>query len=210
MKPARLAFVFATFVLPLSSWAQTPGAEARDAVLDLLLFGGESGLDLNSYAPDIAKELAAYQHRYRAYRSSRTKPKEMASEQGMVYVARTGYERRLAAAARDLKRPALAKAYVDRLNPCFEWEGFHECPEAEARFAAEFQKANPENAFREYLPLLIAHRWVCAAEAYEYEQRPDGAERSRREYQAALSEALRSSNLLMRFAAERLRERNTC
>jgi len=31
-------------------------------------------------------------------------------------------------------RSNLARANVDALMPCFEWEGFHEYPEHEARF----------------------------------------------------------------------------
>ena len=53
----------------------------------------------------------------------------------MVHEAQVRYERRLAATSSDQNAPALAAAYVDSLRPCYEWEGFHDCPEREASFA---------------------------------------------------------------------------
>jgi len=128
----------------------------------------------------------------------------------MVYTAWVGYERKLAAVSGDPKAPALAAAYVDRLRPCYEWEGFHDCPEREAIFAADYQTANPGGPFSDYLPLLAAHLWLCAAEAYEYEKQPEGAARSRRAYETMVSTARQSKTLLIRLAAERLAERSSC
>jgi hypothetical protein len=55
-----------------------------------------------------------------------------------------------------------------------------------------------------YLPLLAAHRWLCAAEGYDYEKRPEAAARSRREFEARVRIAAQSSNALIRAAAARL------
>jgi hypothetical protein len=38
----------------------------------------------------------------------------------------------------------LAVAYVKRLRPCYEWEGYSGCPEREALFADEYQTAHPK------------------------------------------------------------------
>ena len=110
----------------------------------------------------------------------------------MVHAARLRYERKLAALSDDPEAGTMAAAFVDRLKPCYEWEGYHDCPEHEARFAREYQAANPNGPFKDYLPLLAAHRWLCAAEAYEYEKRPEDAIRARREFDAAVSIARRS------------------
>jgi hypothetical protein len=183
---------------------------ARDALLDLLLFEAVRPIDPKAYSPDVRLELEGYLQRYGAYRSKRPRPMKLASEQGMVYTASVAYERRLAAVSPDPRAPALAKEYVDRLRPCYEWEGFHGCPEREAIFATDYQTANPGGPFREYLPLLAAHRWLCAAEAYDYEKRPENAVQSRRAYETMVSTARQSKTLLIRLAAERLAERNRC
>jgi hypothetical protein len=196
-------------ILPIL-WSQTAGVSTRDALIDRLLFSAAHPIDPKAYSPDVRIELERYLQRYAAYRSKRPRPVKLASEQGMVYTAWVAYERRLAAVSPDPRAPALAKEYVDRLRPCYEWEGFHGCPEREAIFATDYQTANPGGPFREYLPLLAAHRWLCAAEAYDYEKQPENAIRSRRAYETMVSTARQSKTLLIRLAAERLAERNRC
>jgi hypothetical protein len=105
------------------------------------------------------------------------------------------------AVAADANAQALAFEYVDRLRPCYEGEGYHDCPEREAVFAAKFSAAKPSGPFKEYLPLLAAHRWLCAAEAHDYEKRPKDAARSRRAYEDAISVARGSSALLIRVGS---------
>jgi hypothetical protein len=196
--------------LPLGLRSQTAGVSARDALVDRLLFGAADPIDPKAYSLDVRIELESYLRRYKAYRSKRPRPAKLASEQGIVYTAWVEYERRLAAVSLDPKAPALAKEYVDRLRPCYEWEGAHECPEHEAVFAADYQTANPGGPFSEYLPLLVAHRWLCSAEAYAYEKQAENAARSRRAYEAMISTALQSKDLLIHLAAEWLAERNSC
>jgi hypothetical protein len=125
----------------------------------------------------------------------------------MVYYARSGYERQLAAASGS---PAVAAEYVRKLKPCIEWEGFHDCPEDEAKFAMNYRTAHPRGVLSDYLLLLAAHRWLCAAEAYEYEKQPEEAARSRREYDRAIAQAKGAKGALFRFAAEGLAERGKC
>jgi len=196
--------------IPLILWSQTAGVSARDALVDRLLFEATHPIDLNAYSPDVRIELQRYLQRYAAYHSERPRPMKLASEQGMVYSAWVAYERRLAAASPDPRAPTAAKGYVDRLRPCYEWEEFHDCPEREAIFATQYQTANPDGPFKEYLPLLAAHLWLCAAEAYEYENKPEDAAHSRRAYETMVSTARQSKSLLIRLAAERLAERNSC
>ena len=128
----------------------------------------------------------------------------------MVLDAWVRYERKLAAVSDNPGVAALAMAYVKDLRPCYEWEGFHDCPEHEAKFAEQYQGAHPNGPFSAYLPLLAAHRWLCAAEAYEYEKQPADAQRSRQLYQERLLVARASRVLLIRTAAERLAARGNC
>jgi hypothetical protein len=137
----------------------------------------------------------------------------------MTDVARRNYERGLWAIARARPDAAnLAAAYVEQLRPCYEWEGFHDCPEAEAMFAEKYANARPASPFADYLPLLAAHRWICAAEAYEYERTSHvpaakdgvGVARARESFQRNLTKALASRDPLVRFAAAELNRTGTC
>ncbi len=77
--------------------------------------------------------------------------------------------RKLVAASTRSGVEQLAQAYVDTLRPCYEWEGFHDCPEREAIFAERYLIDHPDTAFAGFLRVLAAHRWLCAAKAYQYD-----------------------------------------
>ena len=128
----------------------------------------------------------------------------------MQYDAQVSYERRLVAITGDPVAVKLAADYVDQLRPCYEWEGFHDCPEREALFADEYQAAHPDGPFHEYLTLLSAHRWLCTAEAFDYEKRPADSSRSHQLYEERVARARQSPSLLIRSAADRLSARNRC
>ena len=68
----------------------------------------------------------------------------------------------------------------------------------------------PNGPFSQYLPLLEAHRWLCAAEGYDSEKSPVEAARTRQSYLQALSVARRSTSLLVRTAAVELGTRARC
>jgi hypothetical protein len=191
------------------SWAQTSGVGPGDALVDMVLWGAHLKIDPDAYSPEIKAEVDKHLQRSAGYRSERRRPTN-SSELEMVFAAQVGYERRLVAVSDDPMAPALARAYVDSLRPCYEWEGFHDCPEREAVFATEYQTAHPGGPFSEFLPLLAAHRWLCAAEGYDYERQPEGAARSRRAYEQAISSARQSTAPLIRLAAEGLTARGRC
>lgn len=187
------------------SSAQTP----RGALVDLLVFGPDvTSVDLKAYSPEIREQIDDYVRRYQSYQSTRVRPESGVLK--MVPAAQVRYERRLAAVSDDPRAAAIAPAYVDRLRPCYEWEGFHDCPEREAQFARDYRAANPTGPFSDYLPLLEAHRWLCAAEGYEYEERPQDAARSRKAFLTAVSRARSSAVLLVRTAADELAARARC
>jgi len=100
---------------------------------------------------------------------------------------------------------------VDALRPCYEWEGFHDCPEREALFAEQHLHDRPDTPFGDLLRVLAAHRWLCAAEGYEYEQKPAEAQRARRAYAEALNFAIADSrSALMATAATELKANGRC
>jgi len=180
-----------------------------DALLNVLVFGTHVEFDTMAFSGALKSEIEGYLRRAASYRSTRPVPPSGGVRE-MVYAAQVSYERRLAAVSGDPDAPRLAAGYVESLRPCYEWEGLHECPEREALFADEYQAAHPDGPFGEYLPLLSAHRWLCAAEAFAYEQRPGDVSRSRRLYQERVAVARRSRVLLIRTAAERLSVRGRC
>jgi hypothetical protein len=189
--------------------AQRLGSKPTYSALDLLVWGADAAIDATPYALEVRTEIARHVQRWQSYKSARPRPAKSA-ELDMVYSAQVRYERRLVAATQDSRGTRFAKDYVDTLRPCYEWEGYHDCPEREALFATDYQAANLDGPFSQYLPLLAAHRWLCAAEGYEYEKRPADAIRSRTASQQALSVARRSATLLVRTAAEELATRGRC
>jgi hypothetical protein len=175
----------------------------------VLVWGADLLADPRAYSPATNAALEEHRRRFESYRSTRVRPQN-SSELEMVYAAQVRYERRLAAVTDSPKAAELAVAYVDALRPCYEWEGHHDCPEREAIFATEYLTSHPGGPFSDYLPLLAAHRWLCAAEAYDREKQPAGAARSRQAYEQAISIARRSADLLVRSAAEGLISRGRC
>jgi hypothetical protein len=178
-------------------------------LIDVLVFGADLKIDLTPYSAGVRAEIEERRQRFDAYESKRSRPTPD-SELAMVFAAQSRYERRLVAMSTSPEVDALAMAYVTDLRPCYEWEGGSECPEREAGFAARYQADHPSGPFSQYLPLLEAHRWLCAAEGYESEKKPAEAARSRGSYEKVLAVALQSASLLVRTAATELGTRARC
>jgi hypothetical protein len=186
-------------------FTQEPG----EALLDGLVWGIDvAPLRPDLYVQSLRAEVSQIIQRSNAYRSRRVRPSR--SDLKMVWAAQVRYERRLAAISGDANAPSLAFSYVNKLQPCYEWEGFSDCPEREAKFADEYQAANLNGPFSAYLPLLAAHRWLCTAEAFEYEGRPSDAERSRQLFKQRLMIAQSSRSPLIKMATDRLAIRGRC
>ena len=193
-----------------SSVPDAPLQNTRRGVLDVVVFYADAPRDLDRYPVAVRRELQRFLQRSRAYRP-RPRPVGLGSEMRMVYAAREGYEAKLVAAAAAAGAPRLAQQYVDALRPCYEWEGFHDCPEREALFAEQHLRDRPDTPFRDLLRVLAAHRWLCAAEGYEYEQKPDEALRARRKYdEAVTSAAADSRSKLLTTAASELQASGRC
>jgi hypothetical protein len=199
-----------------------PGIHAQpdngEAILTRLVYGCA---DERAPVPaesdrDVMARLRSFDERCKAFQA-RTPPPRAGSDYGMAALARWSYERRLFAVGTG-DAAAEAARYVAALRPCYEWEGFHDCPEREAVFAERYLKEHPASAFAAYLPLLAAHRWLCAAEAYEDEERSGvpaskqgvGHTRARLSFAQGLPAALASRDPLVRAAAETLKETGAC
>ena len=204
-----ILFGLASFTgVVLVSAEQARTSPPSRGVLDVLVFYA-SPPDLRKYPSDVRRELQRFIGRSRAYRP-RARPASLGPEMQMVYNAREGYEGKLFAATTIADASRLAQQYVDALKPCYEWEGFHDCPEREAEFAQRYVEENPNGPFAEFLRLLVAHRWLCAADGYDHEKKPEQAARSRLKYDAALSLAARSRSPLIRAGAEELKASGRC
>jgi hypothetical protein len=200
--------VILLLTLPVSLLLAQPGAGRDDALLDALVWGAYESIDPSDYSDDMTAEVADYVRRVR-----QSCPKitfRTAGESVMVRTGQLRYACRLAALSADHEAPQLARGYAVGLQPCAEWEGLHDCPEREARFADEYYLGHLNGPFRAFLPLLAAHRWLCAAEAYDRERRPAEAYLSRRWYEQRLGTALRSESQLVRVAAGTLSHRAQC
>ena len=207
---AALLVATSPLVLSLSLAAQTR-ATPGDQLLDVLLWGAHMPIDPAAYPSSLRAEVDRYLRRSNAYHSTRTAPDSL--EMIKLHDAQVSYEQRLVAVTAGIDDAAAASqaaAYVDGFQLCYEWEGYHDCPEREALFADQYQAAHPRGPFSQYLPLLSAHRWLCVAEAYGYEKRPADAARSRATYEARVKIARASSVLLIRTAADRLAARGRC
>ena len=212
MRPQRsCSWTAVTGLVALSAFVSVESlpATAGYTLLDVLVWGADMKIDVSGYPPDVRAQMQQLRQRSETYRSKRSKPTG-SSELTMVYEAQVRYERRLIAVSTSPGADPLAVAYVNGLRPCYEWEGSHDCPEREAAFAAKYQASHPTGPFSQYLPLLEAHRWLCAAEAYESEKAPAEAERTRRAYEQALSVASQSASLLIRTAALEQKTRARC
>jgi hypothetical protein len=207
----------AVIVVAIVGWTSgaVRAAQSPDSsLLDLFVFGPHAAyIELTDYPIAVRRVLQNYLKRAESDKS----PFRSAAFNGltggtreMVEGAWIRYERKLSAWSSDRGARRLAVQYVEELRPCYEWEGYPDCPEHEAQFAADYLASHPGGPFSEFLPLLAAHRWLCAAEGYVYLRNANDERRAREEHAAMLARARRSSDPLVRIAAEALASRNTC
>jgi len=66
-----------------------------------------------------------------------------------------------------------AADYARSAKLYYEWEGFADSPLDEARYAEDYLGKNPAAVIKPYLILFLAHRYRCAYECLEFEQKFD-------------------------------------
>jgi len=206
--------VAAALVISSSAVAAQPRKSAEDLLLDALVYGATAeeirDIEAQRYPQDLRPRIENYKVRFAQFQSRLPRPRTRSAELEMVWLARVNYERKLFSIARGAGAAEEAASFVMALEPCYEWEGDHGCPEKEAVFARTYLREHPGSALRDYLPLLEAHRWQCVSDAYLYEKKPADAAQTRPEYLEAVERATRVADPLVRFAAHRLSARASC
>jgi hypothetical protein len=210
-RPSRVSIALVVAVaLAISANVKHAKAVTKDSLIDVLVWGSFLTIDTSRYPPQLRKEIDALRSRSDRYGSRRQAPRAGDPVLKLVYDKQVNYEHLLVQSATSPAADALAVAYVSDLEPCYEWEGYPECPEREAEFAHEYRARHRDGPFHEFLPLLEAHRWLCTAEGYDYDRAPADAARARHAYRRALAVAERSSSALIRTAAAELAARRSC
>jgi hypothetical protein len=205
----RWCGLFLVCVLALAPAALAQRQNADDALLDALVFAQLDQLSTAAYPAGIAQELGPILNRYSRLSPARG-PSSPERPEDNLRVARERWRHTLTAISTDAAAASQAQRYVESWRLCYEWEGFHDCPETDARVADAYREAQPAGPLAEYLVLLAAHRWLCAAEGYTLEENQAGADASRRTYRARAAAAARARSVMIRTAAARLAARSTC
>jgi|SRR5688500_11559248 len=217
MMPSGVVLQVGTALLAaaVSGLAQASLPPARNG----LLFGG---IGQGPYKP-IDDPAAAT--RWKAVedraKSVKTKLRPLPKADGefeMVIRKRQSYESLLIAVAlplgthsdREVWVQEEAVSFVEGLRPCYEWEGFSDCPQKEAEFAEFWRKWYPSSSFREFLPVFASHRWICAAEALEREKNPAEAAAAHARSKKLIAGGLQSADPLMRYLARELERDGRC
>jgi hypothetical protein len=195
--------------LPGSSLsAQRRTTASLDPVVSALVFTARMPKEPAPYWLPVASQIEDYRVRAEGYRGKqRPMP---SSDFAMVYRAWETAERRLVAASAHPAADSLAHDWVESARPAYEWEGFHDGPEADAMAAERYLDTNRDGPFAEYLRLFAGHRRLCSAEGYEGEKRPSDAVASRALAMSHLNMASESSNALIRLAAQWLLQNPRC
>lgn len=189
--------------------AQTPRiASLRNE----LLFGG---FDRNVAAipdPAAAGRWNEVQRRAALSMSRLRPPSSHSSEMSMAWGKRRHYERMFAAVAlpyyaTDQDELVLAEEvadFVEGMRPCYEWEGFSDCPLREAEFAEFWIRHHPHSSFAAFLPLFAGNRFLCAAEGFDHEKESAKAVDARRRATGYLTQAAGGKDPLFKLVASQM------
>ncbi|MBO0862569.1 MAG: hypothetical protein J2P21_29530 [Chloracidobacterium sp.] len=104
--------------------------------------------------------------------------------------------------SRDIEKEATD--YARSATLAYEWEGFADGPLDEARYAEDYLGRNPSSVIKPYLILFLAHRYRCAYECLEFEQKFDEQKAISEKYQQYLRMAREYPDRLVKLIAEDL------
>ena len=143
---------------------ETARQGTQRAVLDVVVFYAGAHRDVERYPLQVRQELQRFLERARAYRP-RSRPAD--SDRKCEWRTRPAKGTKPSWWRRPPPQARLvSRRYVDALRPCYEWEWIPRLSEREASLRGTAPARSPETPFRELLRVLAAHRWLCAAEAY--------------------------------------------
>ena len=199
-------------VIATAALMLVPQQERPHSVRDALLFGG---IEYSNYEAIGDTGAAARWEEIRRRASlamSRLRPPpEHSGTIAMVWQKRAHYERLFNAVSRrpdaDDAELWVAEEVVDFVNgmrPCYEWEGFSECPWREAEFADLWLRLHPHAAFADFLPLFSGNRWICAADGFDLEKEAAKAADARKRATERLTVAAAGNDALFALVATQM------
>lgn len=200
--------VFALALVPVQD---TPPHPVQDALL-----WGRFDLRVEHIAdPAAAGRWREMQARARSMKSRLPPPVDSGGSASRVHGKREQYERIFYATASPAqgRQPADEELWfgleaadlVQGMRPCYEWEGSADCPAREAEFAEFWMKREgTRDRMAPFLTLFAGHRWICAADGYEYDRKPALAATARERSSRLLKQVAAGSDALFRYVAERL------
>ena len=192
--------------------------ERQKSVRDALLFGG---FDYRNYEaipdPAAAARWKEIQRRASMAMSRLRPPPSHSGEFRMVWGKRQHYERLFNAVSTraghrddELWVAEEVADFVEGMRPCYEWEGFSECPWREAEFADLWLRLHPHSRVAAYLPLFAGNRWLCAADGYDLEKEPAKAADARRRATERLKQAAAGKDPLFALVAKQMLADSRC
>ena len=202
-------------LVALAAWQAARIPSVRD---DLLfgLFGNTKVEALEE--PAAAERWAVVNERAARAKSRLRQPPTASREIGMVWEKRRQYERLFNAVGvslvasddSDVWIAEEAADLVGGMRPCYEWEGFSDCPLREAEFAVFWMGHQPRSAFIAFLPLFAGQRLLCAAEGFDYEEAPTKAAEARRRARLLLEQAAAGRDALFSYVAKQILAEPRC
>ena len=91
----------------------------------------------------------------------------MSGESRVVFDARQRIELAAFPIGQGRKTGEDAAELARNVTVSYEWEGYPDGPMAEARSAEAYLRAHPDSSVKDYVQLLLMHRFRCAFEAAE-------------------------------------------
>ena len=187
-------------------------AQRPKSVRDALLFGGFGYSNYEAIADAAAAARWQEIQRRASFAMSRLRPPpEHAGAIKLVWEKRLHYERLFNAVSvrgglRDDELWVAEEAvdFVEGMRPCYEWEGFSECPWREAEFADVWLRLHPRSRFAAYLPLFAGNRWICAADGFDLEKESAKAADARRRATDRLTQAAAGKDPLFALVAKQM------
>jgi hypothetical protein len=124
--------------------------------------------DALSHLPSAQRQaLTARLSRKATFRSLLSAPSQVSFESRIIFDARQRIERAAFTIGQGRKAGEDAAELAGSVAVSYEWEGYPDGPMDEARSAEAYLRAHPDSSVKDYVQLLLMHRFRCAFEAAE-------------------------------------------
>ena len=180
------AVVFAAFgVAPLAQQAPSPPAVDLQGKLYRSVFGGAplTPADVKAVPEPLRARLSKYVSRRAAFKSG-YKSDADSFERVRADAKKRMLERSIVAMIDAPQIEATAAQYIAKAPIFYEWEGTHDGPLDEARYAEDVLKLDPASPLAPWFYVFIAQRQRVVFEAYESEKDVEGMKAAAKKYRA--------------------------